>query len=80
MLQCSRDNFTEVSKQTRYNGEVNEYMGSRNLSLKGKILIIKTLILPQITYLLLVCYCPVHILQKVDKLFEFLWDKKKRQK
>ena len=41
---------------------------SQNLSLKGKILIIKTLILPQITYWLLVCYCPVHILQKVDNL------------
>ena len=53
---------------------------SRNLSLKGKILITKTLILPQITYLLSVCYCPVHILQKVDKLlFEVLWDKKRQK-
>ena len=50
----------------------------RSLSLKGKILIMKTLVLPQVNYLLSVCYCPDHILQRIDKmLFNFLWNNKK---
>ena len=50
---------------------------TRKLSWKGKILILKSLILPQITYLLSVCYCPDRILMKIDHiLMEFFWDKK----
>ena len=50
---------------------------SRCLSLKGKITIIKTLIIPQIHFLFAMIYIPVNILQKIDKiLFDFLWSSK----
>ena len=50
---------------------------SRNLSWKGKVVIIKTLVIPQISHLLALCYCPENILKKIDKvLFNFLWNKK----
>ena len=48
---------------------------SRNLSLKGKITIIKSLILPQILFLLTLIYVPKYILDKIEKLFlSFLWN------
>ena len=37
---------------------------TRKLSLKGKVVVLKTLMLPQVTYLLSVCYCPHYTLQK----------------
>ena len=37
----------------------------RKMSLKGKILILISLVLPQKNYLLSVCFCPMHIL-KID--------------
>ena len=46
---------------------------TRKLSLKGKVVVLKTLMLLQVTYLLSVCYCPHYILQKIDKLFLELW-------
>ena len=50
---------------------------ARQLSLKGKVLIIKTLILPQINYLLASIYTPKNMLAEVDNLlFQFLWNKK----
>ena len=50
---------------------------SRSLSLKGKITIIKTLILPQIHFLFSMIFIPEHILQKIDKmLLDFLWNSK----
>ena len=50
---------------------------SRHLSLKGKITIIKTLIIPQVQFIFSMIYIPDHILIKLDKiLFEFLWDAK----
>ena len=49
----------------------------RKLSLKGKIIIIKTLALSLIQHLLSVLYCPKEALEKIDKLiFDFLWDGK----
>ena len=49
----------------------------RKMSLKGKILILKSLVLPQINYLLSVCFCPMNILEKIDRLlFKFLWENK----
>ena len=49
----------------------------RNLSLKAKVMVIKSLILPQINHLLSMCYCPHTMLEKIDKvLFNFLWGKK----
>ena len=50
---------------------------SRGLSWKGKVLVAKTLVLPQLTYLFSVTYCPHSILKRVDQmLFNFLWDGK----
>ena len=49
----------------------------RNLSLKGKITIIKTLLLPQIQFLFSMLYTPNNIIKQIDeKLFNFLWDNK----
>ena len=50
---------------------------SRNLSLKGKVLIIKTLILPQIYHLISSLFCPSDMLKKIDKLIlAFIWGNK----
>ena len=50
---------------------------SRKLSMKGKVLIIKSLILPQITYLLSVCYCPDRILKQFETIIlRFFWENK----
>ena len=50
---------------------------ARNLSLKGKVTIIKSMVLPQISHLLTLCFCPKQILDRIDKLiFNFLWNKK----
>ena len=47
---------------------------ARNLSLKGRITIIKSLILPQILFLFTLLYVPNVILKKLnDILFSFLW-------
>ena len=50
---------------------------SRSLLLKGKITIIKTLILPQINFLFSMIHIPDQILKKLDKiLFDYLWNSK----
>ena len=50
---------------------------NRHLSLKGKVRVIKSLIVPQISYLLSMCSCPQAMLEQIDKvLFNFLWGKK----
>ena len=50
---------------------------ARNLSLKGKVTIIKSMVLSQINHLLTMCFCPKQILDRVDGLiFDFLWNKK----
>ncbi len=49
----------------------------RNLSLKGKITIIRTLILPQIQFLFSMIYIPEIYLSQIDKLlFSYLWNNK----
>ena len=53
---------------------------SRNLSLKGKITIIKTLIIPQVQFMFSTIFIPANIFEKIDKiLFEFLWQSKPSQ-
>ena len=37
--------------------------------------ILKTLILPKVSHLLSVCYCPYNTLKQVDKLFFEKWQK-----
>jgi len=50
---------------------------SRNLSIKGKICIMKTSILSQIQFLFNMIYVPIETLKKIDKmLFNFLWNNK----
>ena len=50
---------------------------SRNLSLKGRITILKSLILPQILFLFNLIYVPVYILDQINEMFfKFLWRNK----
>ena len=47
---------------------------SRSLSWKGKIVILKSLVIPQVTHLLSNTYVPNDVLDKIDRmLFKFLW-------
>ena len=49
----------------------------RNLSWKGRVMIIKTLILSQVTHLLGMIFTPNSFLEELDKLiFNFLWNNK----
>ena len=49
----------------------------RTLSLKGKVTILNSLTISQMTFLFAVLFVPEYILQKLDKLiFSFLWDGK----
>ena len=49
----------------------------RHLSLKGKITVLKTLVIPQISFLFSVLFVPLYILEDIDKLLlSFLWNKK----
>ena len=50
---------------------------ARNLSLRGKVTIIRSLILPQIQFLFSMIYIPDKILKDIDSiLFKYLWDNK----
>ena len=50
---------------------------SRKLSIKGKITILRTLILPQVQFLFSMIVIPETILKRLDNmLFDFLWDSK----
>ena len=50
---------------------------SRKLSIKGKITILRTLILPQVQFLFSMIAIPDTILKRLDNmLFDFLWDSK----
>ena len=42
---------------------------SRNLSLKGRITILKSLILPQILFLFNLIYVPIYILDQINEMF-----------
>ena len=47
---------------------------TRNLSLKGRITVIKSLVLPKITFLFSLIYVPKDILDRIQKLLtDFLW-------
>ena len=49
----------------------------RKMTLKGKIIIINTMIISQMIYLCTVLYTPQDIIDKYNKLItEFIWDKK----
>ena len=42
---------------------------ARHLFLKAKVIVIKSLILPQISHLLSMCYCPQTMLKKLTRYF-----------
>ena len=47
---------------------------ARNLSLKGRITIIKSLVLPKVIFLLSLVYVPKEVLDRINKiLMDFLW-------
>ena len=50
----------------------------RNLSLKGKVSVLRTFILPQILYIVSSLYTPEWVVTEVENMFfEFLWSNKK---
>ena len=50
---------------------------ARKLSIKGKICVIRSIILPQIQFLFNMIYIPNDILKKIDiMLFQFIWNNK----
>ena len=66
-----------IDKRVKNMNTIINIWRSRNLSLKGKITIIKTLIVPQINFLFSMIYIPENILQKLDKmLLDFVWNSK----
>ena len=67
-------NFNERIKNIQ---QLTNIWTSRSLSLKGKITVIRSLILPQIQFLFSMIYVPDNILSKLDELlFKFLWNNK----
>ena len=66
-----------VEKRIKNMNTIINIWKSRNLDLKGRITILKTLIVPQINFLLSMIYIPEQVLKKIDKiLFEYLWNSK----
>ena len=66
-----------IDKRVKKMNTIINIWRSRNLSLKGKITIIKTLIVLQINFLFLMIYIPDNILQKLDKmLLDLVWNSK----
>ena len=50
----------------------------RNLSLKGKVAVLRSIALPQLLYVTSVLYTPNWVIETVDRMmFDFLWSKKK---
>ena len=65
-----KTNFEErISKLKNLN-----IWAQRNLTLKGKITILKAKALPLITYISTFIYVPKHIIKSIDKiLYNFIW-------
>ena len=69
--EITRLNFEERLKNMETT--INIWKG-RNLSLKGKTVIIKTLIVPQVQFLFSMIYIDETILEKIEKLlFSYIW-------
>ena len=67
-------NFTRRLEQSK---QLLNIWTSRSLSLKGKITILKTLVVPQYIHLFKNLYTPVATLNEIDKMFfNFLWNTK----
>ena len=70
----------EISVKLNYNERIQSMQQTlhiwraRSLSWKGKITILKTLVIPQVIHLFSNIYTPKHILERIDSLFfDFLW-------
>ena len=74
---CVSKNWTEKINKM----ESLQRWRDRSLTIIGKILIIKTLIVPLISFSILHCVMPFWIIKQVSKLlFKFLWGKTDRFK
>ena len=74
-----KDESIKVNYQERLNKMkvLTNIWSTRNLSLKGKVTIIKSLILSQVSFLFSVLFTPDQILNEINKiLFSFLWGNK----
>ena len=72
-----RANETNLNEKLHKFKTVLAIWSQRDLSLKGKITILKSLALPQLLYTFSVLYVPEDIIDKVDKMmFKFLWNGK----
>ena len=71
---CTELNYDERLKKINC---ILQIWKQRNLSWKGCIMIIKTLVLSQVTHLFTMTYTPLKFLEQLDKLiFGFLWNNK----
>ena len=53
-------------------------LSQRNLSLKGKVAVLRSIALPQLLYVSTVLFTPDWVIKRVDKLLiDFLWSNKK---
>ena len=79
---CSADveraieqNFNEKIKKLK---SLLNMWSQRKLSLKGKVAVLRSIILPQILYVATVLYTPEWVIEKVENLFfNFLWSDRK---
>ena len=68
---CDSEKSIALNFNERLNGiqQILNIWMSRSLSWKGKITVLKTLVVPQVIHLFSNIYTPEHILAKIDKMF-----------
>ena len=72
---CTEENYNEKIKKVQ---TVLNIWSQRNLSLKGKIAVLRSVVLPQLLYIASVLYTPDWVITKVDNMMlDFLWSNKK---
>ena len=72
--ESSKLNYDECLKKIN---KILQICSQRSLSWKGRIMIIKTLILAQVVHLFMTSFTPREFLVQLDKtIFNFLWNKK----
>ena len=81
-IYCNTDETVAITEN--YNEKIDKLkklLGAwypRNLSLKGKISVLRSLAIPQMLYVTSVLHTPDWVIEKVETLmFDFLWNKKK---
>ena len=72
---CQQSN---IEKQLQTTREIIKNWNKRNLSIIGKITIVKSLLLPNITYIASVCTIPKEYIQRFKTMiYNFIWEGKK---